>query len=252
MLTSIRYVLLCALRDKLFVGLVLAILIATLLASLLGSTAFLEEREMTLAFAGASARLILAIGLIVFVCFHIRSGFESREIDVMLSRPISRPQLAIAYWLGFATVSSLLVLPVAAALLFIGPLSWSGLAHFIFSLLLETWFVVALALFAALTLKSAVASVMATLGLYVMSRMMAFFVMSADAPAAGQGMITLAKYILKSISTMVPRLDFYAATEWLIYGIDTSADWQRYVIQSAIFIPLLICACVLDFRRKQF
>jgi ABC-type transport system involved in multi-copper enzyme maturation permease subunit len=105
MLTNIRYILLTALRDWLFTGLFAAILIATAISATMGSTAFIEEKEMTLAFASQSARLILMTGLIVFVCFHIRNAFDTKEIDVILSRPISRANLVIAYFLGFTVVA---------------------------------------------------------------------------------------------------------------------------------------------------
>ena len=57
---------------------------------------------------------------------------------------------------------------------------------------------------------------------------------------------------LKSVSTLVPRLDFFAKSEWLVYGLNSREEWQLFLLQSAIFIPLLVLAAVLDFRRKEF
>src|ERR1700733_1615506 len=128
MLTNIRYILITALRDWLFIGLMIGVLCATGVSALLGGTAFLEEQEMTITFAAGSARIMLMIGLIVFVCFHIRNAFDTKEIDVILSRPISRANLVIAYWMGFTLVSLLLTVPVALILCIIGFISWSGYA----------------------------------------------------------------------------------------------------------------------------
>ena len=238
MLTSIRYILLCALRDRLFVGLLAGVAAATLISSMLGGTAFLEEREMSLAYAGAAARLILVIGLIVFACFHVRQAFDSREIDVMLSRPLSRPQLVVAYWLGFSAVATLLAVPTAGVILLIGPISEAGFIAWSISLLLETWFVVALALFTSLALKSAVASVMASLGFYVLSRMIAFFVMTADSITKQDFLLIGTKYMLTLVSAIMPRLDFFSKTEWLIYGMSSSLDLRLFLAQSVIFIPI--------------
>jgi hypothetical protein len=69
MLTNIRYVLLTALRDWLFIGLFIGVLVATWISAVLGGTAFLEEQEMTITFASGAARVILMIGLIVFRLF---------------------------------------------------------------------------------------------------------------------------------------------------------------------------------------
>jgi ABC-type transport system involved in multi-copper enzyme maturation permease subunit len=252
MLTSIQYILLCALRDRLFVGLLAGVAAATLISAMLGGTAFLEEREMSLAYAGAAARIILVIGLVVFACFHVRQAFDSREIDVMLSRPLSRPQLVVAYWLGFSAVATLLAVPTAGVLLLIGPMSDPGFLSWSVSLLLETWFVVALALFASLALKSAVGAVMASLGFYVLSRMIAFFVMTADSITKQDILLVVTKYLLSLVSVIMPRLDFFSKTEWLIYGTNSSLEWRLFLAQAAIFIPLLLLAAIIDFKRKQF
>ncbi|MDE3038866.1 MAG: hypothetical protein KGJ21_10520 [Pseudomonadota bacterium] len=252
MFTNIRYVLITALRDWLFIGLLVGIGFAAGIAAILGSTAFLEEKAMTLAFAAGAARLILMVGLIVFVCFHIRAAFDTKEIDVILSRPISRANLVIAYWLGFALVALLLTLPVIAIIGVIGVESWSGFAGWGLSLILETFLVVALALFSALTLKSAVASVMGCMGFYVLSRMMAFFVVTAKSGMVAGKKFVVLKWALVAISTLVPRLDFFAKTKWLVYGFDSPQGWEVFVLQAAIFVPLLLLASIADFRRKQF
>lgn len=252
MFTSIRYILLTAFRDKLFIGVLLGVLCAAVISATLGSTAFLEEQQMTLTYAAGSARLILVIGLIVFVCFHVRSAFDSKEIDVMLSRPLSRANLVVAFWLGFTLVAFLLVLPLVTVIAVLGVLDVAGYYGWALSVLLEASLVIALALFSAFTLKSAVTSVLACMGFYVLSRMMAFFALTADAPSMGQMPYLLLKYVLKTISSVVPRLDFFGKTEWLVYGFTVPQEWHLFLVQAAVFVPLLLIATIVDFKRKQF
>lgn len=253
MLTNIRYILITALRDWLFIGLLASILFATAISATLGSTAFLEEREMTITFASGAARIILMTGLIVFVCFHIRNAFDTKEVDVILSRPISRSNLVIAYWLGFAFVALLLTIPVVTIIALIGVNDWAGFFGWALSLLLETFLVVALALFSALALRSAVTSVIACMGFYVLSRMMAFFVITSQSGMVGGDIkFVMLKYTLMAISTIVPRLDFFAKSEWLVYGFNSNQDWVVFVLQAVVFLPLLLLASIADFRRKQF
>lgn len=252
MLTNIRYILITALRDWLFIGLFGFIIVASVISAILGSTSFIEEQEMTLSYAAGSSRIILMLGVIIFTCFHIRSAFDSKEIDVILSRPISRTNIILAYWLGFTFVGLLLVFPTIIVIALIGVKSWAGFFIWSLSLALEMALVIALALFSAFTLRSAVASVMACMGIYVLSRMMAFFVITAESPAFAQSKLVIFKYILQFISTIVPRLDFFTKSQWLIYSIDSSRDWQLFVAQALIFVPLLLLAAIADFRRKQF
>ncbi|MDX2113446.1 MAG: hypothetical protein SFW63_06925 [Alphaproteobacteria bacterium] len=252
MKTNIRYILITALRDWLFIGLIVGVLVATAISATLGSTAFIEEKEMTMTFAAGSSRLMLMVGLIVFVCFHIRNAFDTKEIDVILSRPITRANLVIAYWLGFSLVALLLVVPIVGILAAIGPISWPGFIGWSVSLLMEAVLVVALALFSAFTLRSAVTSVLACMGFYVLSRMMAFFVFTVESPMFSELKFIAFKYTLIAISTIIPRLDFFAQSEWLSYGLPSSQSWQLFMAQVVIFVPLLLLATMADFRRKQF
>ena len=184
MYTNIRYILLTAMRDWLFWVLLVGVLCASAIAGLLGSTAFLETQEMTITYAAGSARVMLMLGLIVFVCFHIRTAFDTKEIDVILSRPISRGNLVIAYWLGFMLVAAILLLPIIAIIGLVGAPSMVGFAFWALSLFMEAGIVVSLALFSAFALRSAVTSVLGCIGLYVISRMMVFFVMRLITPPA--------------------------------------------------------------------
>lgn len=254
MLTNIRYILLTALRDKLFLALVLGVVAAAGISRVLGGTALIEAQEMALAFASASSRVIVMMGLIVFVCFHIRQAFDTREIDVFLSRPITRTNLVFSYWLGFSFVAVLLGLLVGVVLAFMGVKSLPGFAFWLTSLLLEGMLVVAIALFAAFTLKSAVSSVMASMGFYVLARMMGYFMITTESAMLFR--IPELNYALtgalKIISIFIPRLDFFSKSEWLNYGVADAAGQALFAWQALVFIPVLLLAAMIDFRRKQF
>ena len=60
------------------------------------------------------------------------------------------------------------------------------------------------------------------------------------------------KSLLKIISFAFPRLDLFGQTEWLIYGIKDFSNVKIIVIQSLIYIPLMIFMAFHDFSRKQF
>jgi ABC-type transport system involved in multi-copper enzyme maturation permease subunit len=253
MKTNIRYILLTALRDWLFAGLLLGVVIATLISGAMGEMTMVEPEKLKIAYASASSRLVLVIGLIVFICFHVRSAFDSKEIDVFLSRPISRYNLVISYWLGFSVVALLLVLPTVVLLYFFGAINVQGFAFWTISFVLEVLLVVAVALFSAFTLKSAVSAVMASLGFYVLSRMMGFFLATASSNLLFRDatLNQLSKMGMQILAIVVPRLDFFAKSEWLVYGMGT-IEWWRFGLQALIFIPLLLVATVIDFQRKQF
>lgn len=255
MRTVIRYILITALRDRIFLSMLAAILLVTGISGALAATSMIEVREMTLAFSGAASRLILMLGLIVFVAFHIRHAFESREIDVLLSRPISRPKLVMAYWAAFSAVAALMTLTVLLVMYAVGPLSMTGFAYWAGSLLLESLLMVAFTLFGALILKSGVAVVLSAAGFYALSRMMGFFL----ATMGGRTLFEhgewnfYARRAMDALAVLVPRLDFFAKTRWLSYGVtDGTPEALLFATQTAVFVPLLLLAAVIDFRRRQF
>lgn len=254
MFTQIRYILLTARRDRLFLGILVAIFIAAYLCSVLGSTAMLEPTQMTLALTAAVTRVMIMVGIIVFIGFHVQSAFENKEIDLLLSRPLSRTALVLAYWLGFALVALMLCLPAMAVLYYLGPLNLTGFFVWSLSLALEAWMVVAISLFAVLTLRSGVAAVLASLGIYALARLMGFFLLLLSSHIQSQEawLRITAEWTVNAISTLTPRLDFFAKSSWLIYGPKSYEDALLGVYQAAIFIPLLLVASVIDFKRKQF
>jgi ABC-type transport system involved in multi-copper enzyme maturation permease subunit len=254
MFSNIRYVLLTATRDRLFLGLLIGVLAAAYVSSVLGSTAMLEAEQMTLSFTAASARVIIMVGLIVFVGFHMKNAFDAREIDVLLSRPISRTSLVMSYWLGFAVVATLLVVPTLVLVAIIGAINQTGYLLWSASLYFESLLVISITLFAALTLRSGVATVLTSLAMYTLSRMMGFFLATTGSAAlfASTEVNLGAKWLMSAISTVIPRLDFFAKSQWLIYGAKSYDDLWLFLMQAAVFIPLLIAASVIDFKRKQF
>lgn len=253
MLTQIRYILITALRDFLFLGLMLAVVFAVSISATLGNTALVEKEAMALVFSGASARFILMFGLIVFVSFHIRQAFDQKEIDVLISRPLSRFHIMLAYWLGFSFVAFLLVLATVVVLSFLPIGHLEGFAYWSVSLLLESWLVVAIALFASFTLSSAVTSVLASMGIYVAGRMMAFFVATSAQPVFDNYIVNnVLGLIIDFADLILPRLDLFTQSEWLVYGVTRMEDATIGLLGVLIYIPLLIAAATLDFKRKEF
>lgn len=254
MFTQVRYIALTASRDMLFIGLFVSVILATLLSAILGGTAMVEKEAMTVTFSAASVRVILMVGLIVFICFHVRHAFDQKEIDLLVSRPLSRFRVILSYAIGFAYVAFLLVLATATVISFLPLASQEGFLQWAVSLLLESWLVVAAALFASFTLRSGVSAVLATMGLYVLGRMMGFFLLTSESNLLFREvwLNNLLEWTLKGVSVVMPRLDMFSQSEWLVYGVLRVEDVQLAALQAAVYVPLLIVAATVDFLRREF
>lgn len=261
MISIIRYTLITALRDLLFIGLLATVLLAIYISNFLGGTALAEQEQMTLSYLAGSVRLIVTVGLILFVCFHVRRSFDNKEIEVIISKPISRGSFILAYWLAFALLSVIVNVSVITFITMLTKPNSTGLLYWGCSLLCEGIMVVAFAMLSSLIMRSAVASALSSLCFYIISRMMGFFVaminqtpgaLRFEMPNSDGAVDYFSNWILYLVSTVLPRLDLFAKSSWLIYGVKETHDLFFFPLQSLVYIPFLLAMALYDFRKKQF
>ncbi|MEQ9109211.1 MAG: hypothetical protein RIF37_07825 [Rhodospirillaceae bacterium] len=250
MIATLRFVLLTALRDRLFAGLFALVAVGFAMAIYLGDAALVEKGQTTVVYAGGAARTILILGLIIFQAFHIQRLYETREIEAVLSRAISREAFIVAYWAGFALVAVLLAAPIIA-LVFLFQSSLEGAVWWALSLVLEAFIVIAFAMFAGITLEKAVPAVFATLGFYGLSRLMSFF-MSISEGTTLDGINVITVPLSELVALLVPRLDLFAQTRWLVYGPGDIDSLVILIGQTVLYVGLLLFAAMFDLRRKRF
>lgn len=253
--TIIKYVVLTASRDWFFIGLYIALFLAFHTANFLGGLATVEQWKMSVALVSGISRAIFALGMVVFICFHVRRAFDNREIDVMITKPISRPQFVVSYWMGFMVVSAILAVPYFILfwiMVKIPEASEIAFATWSFSIMLELAIMNAFALFASLILRSAVSAVLLSTAFYIASRMIGFFLLAIERPVTRSWIDKAANDIMYALSSVLPRLDMFAKSEWLAYPAMVPSDIYQFVIQAVVYVPFLLLMAVFDFKRKQF
>ncbi len=254
MKTVLKYILLTAIRDRLYIGLLLLLMAAFAISALLGSTVVVEEAQTSIVYIAGSSRMIFAIGMILFTCFYTRRSFDNKEVEFILSKSISRHGLVASYLLGFSLVALFIFIPIAIILL-LAKANVIGLLFWLLSVFFEIFIIISVALLSSLILKNAVSSILATLGFYILARMMAFFVLKIEIPDGLADFNTTQRAlnsVLKYLSFIFPRLDLFAQSDWLIYGINDYKSIIITSIQSLIYVPLLIFMSFFDFNKKQF
>lgn len=253
----LKYILLSGTRDRLYLGLMISLIMAFSLAIFLGSTALVEERQMTTAYIGGLSRAVLVVGTILFVCLNVNNAFENKEVEFILSKSISREQFILSYLAGFFIAISLIIIPLITAILIITQADKFGLLIWSLSLLAELMIVISFALLASLILRSSFSSIMASLAFYIISRLMGMFVMAINLPekiTANSFEFSAHSFalVLKLLSAIFPRLDLFGQSEWLNYGVTDFSILQTILLQSLIYIPLMIFMSFHDFKKKQF
>ncbi len=250
----LKYILLTAARDWLFIGLLAALTLVSGVSAFLGSTALSEQNSMQLAFISGSSRLVLVVGMILFICFHIRRSFENREIEFLISRPISRSVFIVAYFVSFTVLSFILLLPVAALIQLMFAPDNAGFFVWFVSIFCELVIISSFAVLASLILKSAVSAVLGCFAFYFISRIIGFAVSTIIIPAKinNLGFNGFLEIFLKGLSAILPRLDQFGQSKWLIYGDVSTGTYHFIVSQAIIYVALILLMSIYDFNKKQF
>lgn len=270
-LPLVRYILTAALRDRLMITLVLMIVAATGVGVFLGTSAVTEQASFSVVFGAGGLRILGAVGLILFICFYMRRSFDSKEVEFMLSRPLSRMTFLRSHVLAFTMLAVVVGLAVTLALFAGGRPQMEGLVVWGFSVMTEYAIMAVAALFFSIFLSSAAGSALATMGFYVLARLIGILIGIARLPPDNL-LFAYLNNAMKLISIIIPRFDLLGQTSWLLYGVegaggivprfnaDPVGQWMLGVLgpvgfiaaQAMVFCGLLMSAAAFDFRRREF
>ena len=247
-----KYVLTAAYRDKLLLGFLGLLLVGTSVSLFLGSSAITESDQFSLIFAGSSLRIAGNLALILFVVFYLRRSFEARDVEYLLSRPISKFQFLLAHGWAFIILSFLAALLVT---LFLVAMPISGITppYFLWgmSLWVEFCIMVLIAMFFSLALSSAVTASLASFAFYIMARLIGDILGIIEA-AGNSGAYALMEKTMLVISVFIPRLDMMAQSSWLLYGVSEEINLLFILLQGTIFSVFVFSAAWLDLNKRQF
>lgn len=248
----ISYVITAAIRDRLIVGLCILLAGAVSLSIFMGGAAITEQDRFVAVFSAGSIRILNIVGLVLFIVFFIRRSFETRDVEFMLSRPIGRTQLVLSYAIGFSLIAVFMGVVSGACIMALSPhLISAGHGLWILSLIVENIIMVNVALFFSMILTSAASCAFATFGFYVLARMMSQILGIID---SDKGVLDadVLEFTMQVISALMPRLDLMTQTSWLVYGPTEKIDAVFILVQGAIYTSLILCAALVDMRRRQF
>lgn len=250
MKSILKYVLKNALRDRLYLGIALLLACVFAISIFLGSTSAAEKAQNTAVFASSSARIIINLGIILFICLNLSRAFENKELEFILSKAMSREKFILSYLSSFFIAALIIFSIFAIALLLITKANLIGILIWLGSLALELLIVICFSLLAALTLKNSLLAIMASCSFYLLSRMMGIFILSLENLNTTDKPILI--YAIKTISLIFPRLDLFAQSVWINYGFYDYKIFAIIILQSLIYTTLLIFMSFYDFKRKQF
>ncbi len=257
-LVLIKYILRAAIRDKVMWGIFAMSIIGICLSIFSGSAAIVEQGQFILAYMAGGLRIIALLGLALFTIFFVRRSFDARDIEFLLTRPISRLSFILSHIIALSimTIVAGFFISIIVGALATHYGTQTSILLWCIGITFEFMIVVNIAFFFAMVLSSPVTAGMATFGFYILARLMgqllAIMHKTPNPESVHDYIFNSLGYIVGLISIVIPRLDLLTQTSWLIYGGGILSDWIFVVAQGFVFISLITVAAWIDLRRRQF
>lgn len=252
------YVLKAAYRDKVMLSAIGLFFIGGGISAFLGYASILESGRFAVVFTASSLRLIGVISLIIFVTFFIRRSFESRDIDYLLSRPITRNSYVISVSFAFTVIAFMMAVSVSffvIGMMVTAGFDLSGHVMWTASLFLEFVITVNIAMFFAMSLSSATSSTLFTMALYVLGRLSGQILGAVNMKNVDGAEMENASFVANAfevVSVIIPRLDLLAHSNWVLYGNDQVNLFLYAFVQGVVFVLMALTATIVDLKRREF
>ena len=247
----INYVLTAAYKDKIFLAFFVLVVVLVSVSLFFGASAVTEQDQFAIVFTSGALRLVSVFTLTLFIIFYCARSFENRDVDFLFSKPITRWQFILAHFCAFSLLSLLIAIVITAAVIFLSPsgfdfpvVVWGA------SIFIELVVLSAMAIFFGIAFNNAVPATLATIGFYVLARLIGDIIGILEIGAANTMTLVLGK-VMTIISFLIPRLDLIGQTSWLVYGLG-DANLTPLLGQIIIFLGLVLSATYLDLKRRQF
>jgi hypothetical protein len=252
----VKYVLKACISDKIIWTFLSAFIARSSISVFLGSSAVIEQEQFSLVFSAGSLRLLSALGLTLFIVFFVRRSFESRDIEFLLSRPISKITLLASYLCTFFIIALIMACVVSACVFSVGydtlMTSLNGFLLWGASLAAELLMIACISFFFAALLSNAASAAMFTLLFYGLGRLMGQILSIIETGQLQSSFAGIMEFVMQVISVVTPRFDLMGQTSWLLYGVQNFGEWGFVMLQPVVFSALIFTALSYDFSKKEF
>ncbi len=244
------YTLLEALRNRLTWLLLLVAFIGIGLSGFLNELALTESRQIQVAMLAAFLRFSAVFLLATFVVTSMVREFNDKGLELLLALPLPRAAYLLGKLLGFAALAVVPAVLFGLLTAFFTPLLQTTL--WTISLICELWIVAAFSMLCVLTFNQIMAALSAVMGFYLLARAISAMQLIGNDPLSAHSTSQqVIGFVINSLSALLPHLDEFTRTDWLVYQTGTWATLSVLLLQSAICLTLLCAAALFDLYRKN-
>lgn len=250
LVTFAHYVLLEAIRTRFFAMIILLLGIGIGLALFLGQIALVENRASQTSLLAAFLRLSAVYAMSLFVIISMVREFNEHTIILSLSLPIKRSTYFFGKLIGFMLVASFVAILFGCVLLYYELLYYVSL--WMISLLCELFIITTVSLLCVLTFNQTIQAFSAVIGFYALARSIGTIqLMGYTIHMQHTTTEWLFNQLITLLATLLPDLDTFTQSSWLVYHTGDYHDLLLIVIQTVVYIILLTAMSLFDLYRKN-
>ncbi|HEV8646530.1 MAG TPA: ABC transporter permease [Burkholderiales bacterium] len=246
------YTVLEAWRNRLIVLVVIAVALLTLLSLFARELAVTESTRLQTAILASTLRVASVFLIALYILNGLTREFNDKIIELMLSLDLPRPGYLMGKFLGFAmlalAVATIATVPVAILAPAHAALAWGC------SLALELLIITALSVFCMTTFTQLLPAAAFVTAFYLLARSItAIQLMSGSGLLGVDGFGQKASAVLAdALAIALPRMDAFTQTAWLVNDAGAQIPLLNIVLQTAVYVGLLLAAAMFDLYRKNF
>lgn len=215
-----------------------------------GELAITESVRMRTAVFAGGARMLLVFIVSLYVAQSIAREYSDRTLELVLGRPVSRPDYYLGKFVGSAMVA--LALTALAPAMTMGSVSFEAAAKWGCGLALEVILATAATLFAVSSIGQLLPAMIVSLAFYLLARTSDSLLILAHASKTvgdGPGM-RIVFAAADVLARVLPDLSRFAPTA-LLLGESPHRTLAYAAIQTLLYCVILTCAGMLDMQRKD-
>ena len=247
-----RYTVLEASRNRLMVLAIVAAVLLALLSLFARELAVTESGRLQTAILASSLRVASVFLIALYILNGLTREFNDKVIELMLSLDLPRPAYLLGKFFGFVIVAlviaAIATVPVAALAPAHAALAWGC------SLALELLIIAALSVFCITTFTQLLPAAAFVTAFYLLARSItAIQMMSGSSLLGVDGFGQKAGAVLAdALAIALPRMDAFTQTAWLVNDAGAQPALLNIVLQTVVYVGLLLAAAMFDFYRKNF
>lgn len=238
-------------RQRFLWVLVGVLLLGIFLASFARSLAVTEAQEIFNALLAGFLRLMAVLVTILYVLNSQARESQDQGMALLFSLPMARSSYFFGKLAGYALLVLCLVGLFSLPFLLFGSLAQGSLWGS--SLFLELLIVVVFSFLVQGTIRPVPVAFVTVLLFYLLSRIMASLLLighGAILPQDSSYRIVL-NTLLQTIAYLLPRLDRFTQSEWVVYDQGGWSDLYFVLMQSIGYLCMLCGAALFDLYRKS-